>query len=80
MGNYYELVSAKITPKIHLFHLGSGPRCFAEEFQAGFDAGLLGETSDIDYLSHLLPAIALYQLLKHRLQCDVVQGIIGLFI
>ena len=66
--------------KEHLLHLGSGPRCFAEEFQAGFDAGVMGETSDLYFLAHLFPAIVLYQLLKHRLKRDVVQGIVGMFI
>lgn len=46
---------------VELFDLGAGPGGLAQEDQARFDAGIVGEAADGDQPAELLPAVVLHQ-------------------
>ena len=68
----------RLQAKEQRFDFLSGPRGASEELQAGFDAGFVVETLDIDLLSELLPTVMPDQFGEDVFQGESVQGVIGL--
>lgn len=61
--------------QIEALQLFPGPRGFAQEFKARFDAGVFGKAVDRDLLPQLFPAIVLHQPGEDHLQGDAVQRV-----
>ncbi len=57
-----------------------GPGRFAQEFQAGLDAGLVLEAIDVNILRQPLPAVHFDQMFEDGLQGYAVEGIVGLWL
>ena len=62
---------------VELFDLGSGPGGFAQEDQARFYAGIVGEAADRDQAAELLPAVVLHQGGDDVLKRFAVQRVAG---
>ncbi|MFT6499149.1 MAG: hypothetical protein ACJAT6_001285 [Akkermansiaceae bacterium] len=45
--------------------LVAGPRCFAEEFEAGFKRRIIGEAPDTNSIGEFVPSILFLQLNQH---------------
>lgn len=61
-----------------ILDLVSRPRGFSEEFQGGFDGGIVGETAYPDAIREFVPAVFLDETLYDDLQGVAVQRIIGM--
>jgi len=57
-----------------ILHLLARPGRFAQEREAGLDAGIVLETADGDAAPQPLPAMPLEKLVKDVFQRDAVQG------
>jgi len=64
--------------EIQSFNLIPGPGSLSQELQTGLDAWIIIKTPDSDDPSHFIPAIMLYQLIKHHFQRNTMKRIIGL--
>ena len=56
------------------------PWRFAEEFQAGFDAGVVQEALDGDLFEHAFPSEELFEFGEDAFERDAVQGVVFLFV
>lgn len=64
----------------HLLHALPGPRRASQKDQAGFDAGVMGEATDVQGLAHGLPAVPLHQGPQDLLQGHAVQGVVRVLV
>ena len=64
-----------IEAQIQLFHLLPRPRSFAQEFEAGGYARVVGETTDRDPVSHFRPPELINEPSKHRLEGEAMERI-----
>lgn len=68
-------------PQVQLLHFLSCPRSPAQEFQTGFDAGVVCEAAYWHGFSHRFPAHTFGQMGDDLFQCDAFQrGTIGGFL
>lgn len=68
-GVFFQFVN------IPLLQFLAGPGGFAEERQAGFDAGIVIEAADADMFPEIIPAVALDHFGEDLFQSDAVQRI-----
>ena len=61
--------------EVQTFDLVARPRCAAQEFQAGADAGLVCETADRNQAAQRLPTVMVSQLGDDHLQRQAMQGV-----
>jgi hypothetical protein len=64
---------------IEILDFFTGPRCFPEKGETGFDAGVLLKTPNIDLLTQYLPPIGVDQFHEEFFEGDIVQGVVWLF-
>ena len=64
--------------EVKIFKLLSCPWCSSQELQARFYGGITIETTDIDSLPKLLPAIMIEKTGYNHFQCNTMKMIIGL--
>jgi hypothetical protein len=57
------------------FHAFSCPRGFAQEGEAGLDAGIVTEAADGNSLGHRFPTVARDEFVENRFQGHAVEGI-----
>lgn len=65
--------------QIPRFDLLPGPRGFAQEGQAGFDARIVGEAADADPRTQHFPAVTFHQGGQDFLQAQAVERIVRVF-
>ena len=70
LGDALSVHRLQITVKILDFF--TGPRCAAQEYQAGFDAGVFGKTVDLDTVVQAFPAVLGMQTGQNHLQGDAM--------
>ena len=75
---WLENLFAQPGMQIEILQLFPGPRGFAQEFEARFDAGLLGKAIDRDLFSQPFPAVVFHQSGEDHLQGDAVQWVADL--
>lgn len=59
------------------FNLVAGPVGFAEEVEAGFQRGIVGEAADADAVGEFIPAVLFLKLGEHLLELDTVEWVVG---
>ena len=55
----------------------SSPGGFAEEVEAGFEGGIVGEAADADAVGEFVPAVFFFEAGENFLELDAVEGIVG---
>ena len=63
-------------PHVKVFYFLSCPWSFAEKFQTGTDAGVVGEAFYADMDSHFGPAHVFYKVLENCLERDAVKRVV----
>ena len=66
--------------QVELFDLLAGPRSLAQKLQARGDARLIGEATDLDSATHLVPTQMLDQVVEHHFKGDAVKRVLGAFV
>jgi hypothetical protein len=74
-GKHYQL---SLSNQVKFFHFRPRPGGFSEEFQARFDAGVVGEAADRDDLAQFFPAVISDQVIEDVFQFYTVEGVVGL--
>ncbi len=60
---------------IEVFYFGTGPGCFAEEFEAGLDGRVADEAVDADLVAEFVPAEGVDKMSEDFFECDAVKRI-----
>ena len=71
-SGWLENLFAEPGVQIEALQFFPGPRGFAQEFEARFDAGVLGKAIDRDLFPRLFPAVVFHQPGEDHLQGDAV--------
>ena len=78
-GGRRETLFLRQFANVPVLHFFARPGGFAQEREAGFHCGIKLKAPDGNAPAHLIPAMALNQLVDDGFQGDAVQGITGMF-